>query len=387
MKVVSKDFATAIKRVDVTKEDAILSVSSEKGMCTLSSVNTKMGVLVQTRIDAEDIDEDKEFYIPKGVSDSIVSLSAFGNEFNISELKGKIKVSAGKKAKINIGLLEKKPAEYKQTDSIVGYSVSGREISKAINDAAENASKMLALVFGPDNTISCFGVSGPVLSRDKLSYLESRKLKNADGDSTKISMDDFDSKYVSVDEQGCVVVAIKAEVWKSIAGVFLDEWCTVNITNEQLKFVWNSQIITIPLTENVTSKNISEMFDKIYGGGDDKVVTEIKFSDLSSVVNLVSTTSDEILLELNDDKLAVSSISGFANVNIKKVESQFKGNFDARLIKKKLVDFKNCENIELQFLNELVIAMKASIKYEYSWNDEDITQEVESIAIILGIKK
>lgn len=386
MKVISKDFAAAIKKVDVTKEDAILSVSS-KGMCTLSSVNSKMGVLVQTRVEAEDVGEDKEFYLPKGVSESIVSLSTFAPQFDISESKGKIKVSAGKEAKINIGLLEKKPAEYKQTDSIVGFSVSGREISKAINDAAENASKLLALVFNPDHAILCFGVSNAVLSRDRLSYLESRKLKKTDEDNNSISADDFNSKYVSVDENGNVVVAIKAEVWKSISGIFLDEWCTVNITNEQLKFVWNSQIITIPLTENATSMDISGMFNGLYNGSDKKIITEVQYSDLNNAVNLVSTTSDEILLELNEDKLTVSSISGFVNVKVKKIEEEFSGNFDARLIKKKLVDFKTCNLMEFHVLGSLVIAMESSTKYEYSWNGEDISQEVESIAIILGIKK
>lgn len=390
MKVNSREFLRVMKDVDITKEDVTFSVSS-KGVGEMYSVNQKTGVLVQSRFAIEDAGDDKEYYLPKGVSNLISPLSVYSSNLNISESKGKLKFSAGNMAKINVGLLEEKPVEYKQEEPVIAFMISGKELLKAINSACDTSDMILSITINDDETMTCYGVSGNTFTRTELSYRASKMLCE--------NIQDLDNKYVTVkgakdgveDNFETISFAVNPDTWKAAASIFRDDWCMMFLSKEQLMFRWkdenNMLFITIPLEFKSNRENLENLVNDI-SSKKEVIETKINCEEFNNAVNLVSVTSREISLTLSGKELRIDSLSGSAKVSVDEVDAEYDGiRYNADIIKKRLVIFKGCKFIRLGLATDPFIVMSTSMEYQYEdQNGEDVVQAVDCLTVILGCR-
>lgn len=388
MKVNSRELSRVMKDVDITKEDVIFSVS-EKGIGEMYSVNQKTGVLVQSRFNVEDVDADKEYYIPKGISNSIAPLSTFSSNLDVSESKGKLKFSAGSMANINVRLLDEKPVEYKQEEPVIAFMFSGKEFLKAVSAACDTSDMLLSITINDDDTITCRGVSGNMVTRTEMSYRAGKMLCD--------DIQELESKYVTIngakdgkeDNFETISFAINPDTWRTAASIFRDEWCMMFLSKEQLMFRWKDDrqmlFITLPLEFKGNKESLEALVDSVTSKKG-IIETNINYDEFNNAINLVSVASKELKVSLLKDKLQLDSVSGSVKVNIGEVDAEYEDKrFNAEFIKKRLSIFKGCKCIRLGLSDDPFILMSTSMEYQYQdQRGEDIVQAVDCLTLILG---
>lgn len=386
MKVKMDELRDAVNAVSATKSQVTMAVDDERKVGTFVSTDGQMGIKVMSRFPySGSFDETDNMYMAAGLNECVNVLAPYGDSVNISKSNKMIKLTTGQ-AKVNVGMLNEKPADIAVGKKIAVYQVSGKEFLFAMGQT--NYAPTINVIFKKDKMIVCAltdyritVVSIPVLQSDVPNFED----ENLDEEmQSRVDAINDTTNFIVDEEREEFMTAINREVWSKISSICRDEYFCVYVYDNQLQFVWDKVAISLPVTPVVKG---DPRFVRKLATESIKTENSIEFSvnskTLLDALNLASISGElEINFRGDEGELEIYTLNGSAKIKAEGV-TEFNQTYNGKHLKGILSINKN---IDLNVVSEKeLLIMDYSKEFEHCFDgDEPFKNNIDVHMLAIG---
>lgn len=386
MKVKMDELRDAVNAVSATKSQVTMAVDDERKVGTFVSIDGQMGIKVMSRFPySGSFDETDNMYMAAGLNECVNVLAPYGDSVNISKSNKMIKLTTGQ-AKVNVGMLNEKPADIAVGKKIAVYQVSGKEFLFAMGQT--NYAPTISVIFKKDKMIVCAltdyritVVSVPVLQSDVPNFED----ENLDEEmQNRVDAINDTTNFIVDEEREEFMTAINREVWSKISSICRDEYFCVYVYDNQLQFVWDKVAISLPVTPVVKG---DPRFVRKLATESIKTENSIEFSvnskTLLDALNLASISGElEINFRGDEGELEIYTLNGSAKIKAEGV-TEFNQTYNGKHLKGILSINKN---IDLNVVSEKeLLIMDYSKEFEHCFDgDEPFKNNIDVHMLAIG---
>ncbi len=333
MKVNMNELKEAVNAVAATRNDLVLEINSEKGVGTFISTDAQVGIQIMSRFPVSCVEENEEIYLPNVLKDSVNMLSSFGNKAELIKCNNELKITVGD-GKANVGIIEDEPTNISDSESGVICQLSGKEFIFAMNQVA--FSPNIQMFVSRDN-ISIYGVTPSRVANVTVPIMQYAEPKL---EALK------DSENVIFNEEKVYSISILSEIWRRVSSVCKDEYFCAYISKKQIKLVWTSIVVILPLVVNKFPESFREKFNEMVKETEESSVFDADASSVIKALNLAMLGGKKgVTFQGEGKEVNIYTSAGNARIKTSKEIKEFSNIYNGKQLKEFFVLNKSAKCI------------------------------------------